>query len=429
MLGLAIVGLGTIPLRRREGQAIRWAVFVPLLVWLCLLAVSLLNPSHAFDAEGIRRFPLASWVPWLPTTIDRGVTLVAQIPWTTALLQASLWAAASIDRRVVRFTWGVAALNGLALAIVGAAFRFDGAKLMLGFIDVPEPTYFFATFFYKNHWAAYGALCALGGAALALGSWQRSFQGDPQERGRAAFFAAALFFTAITLPMPGSRSGALLGVLLLLSTGCIALLLAMFARELGRTKRVLIVLLLLTGLGVGAKYGVEVYGNKVKEDWARTQRQLSAARRGDSPEIRVQLSRATLKMAQDRPFFGWGLGSYETIFPLYTGRELRDERGRQLRVQFAHNDWLQMAAEAGWSTLALMTGFAVYSSWRGWRRTSLAGRYLIAGCGAIAAYGWIDFPLNNPAVLLLWTTLLASACAQRLRTEPASESNLRPART
>jgi O-antigen ligase len=78
-------------------------------------------------------------------------------------------------------------------------------------------------------------------------------------------------------------------------------------------------------------------------------------------------------------------------------------------VEFAHDDWLQLLAEAGvvgFCVLLIPAGVLVR---RGWREGGVAGRWGLAGCGAIALFAWIDFPLNNPAVLMLGVVMLSSA--------------------
>lgn len=405
-----IAALGWLALlpRFREGRPLHYGVFVPLALWLILLAIGLLNPSHLPGQHGWT--PRPGWIAWLPATVDREATLIAQLPWIAALLQGTLLVALRPDERVVRFIWTVAAVNGFVLATTGAMFRLAQSPLMLGFIETPEPTYFFATFFYKNHWAAYGALGAVAGGALALRSWRRSLAGNPRARGRFLFFSVTSLLTAITLPLPGSRAGALFAVFLVLSF-LVALFWQLWREHRFSPRQRLTAGVFVAVLVLGCSgYGVNVYAPKAREDWERTTREFSQLKSDVPLGLRTQVSRDTARMAKVRPWFGWGVGSFEIVFPIFQGNYLRDKNGRsEARFEFAHNDWLQLAAEAGLAGLLVVVIPVGVETRRIWRKSGLAGRWGAAGCGVIAVYAWIDFPFNNPAVLVLWNVLLFTA--------------------
>lgn len=412
MLALVLAGIPLAVWALRTDEAKRWPslwVFVPLSLWLLLLGGALLNPSYVRIATGAWA-PRPEWIPWLPSTVDRSITLRAELPWLAALTQATLLVAVRPDRRVARFIWGAAAFNGFALAAVGAALHFSGADHVLGLWEPGERWYFFASFFYKNHWAAYGALGATAGTALALRAWPRARKGDPQARGELLFFGSMAVLTAITLPLPGSRAGALLGGFVIL--GFLGLILINLWRDHGLSRRTRLTGALLAGALVLAAlaYGADAYAYRARVDWERTRRQLSNVRHGHIDEVRLLLSRDTWRMAKARPVFGWGVGSFGLIFHVYQGNYLRGPDGRpNAWVEFAHDDWLQLLAEAGvvgFCVLVIPAGLLVC---RGWREGGVAGRWGLAGCGAIALFAWIDFPLNNPAVLMLGVVMLSSA--------------------
>jgi len=409
ILLLAAAGLPAVLLRHREGMRVRLYGFLPLVLWLALLGAALLNPSHA-HADGGAWLPRSAWIPWLPTTADRPATLWASLPWIAALVQAGVLVSVRPQRRVVRWIWGTAAMNGFALAAIGAAFHFAQADKLLGLEDAPEPDYFFATFFYKSHWAAYGALSGFAGTALSLRSWPGLLLGNPYARGRFCLFGAVSLLTAMTLALPRSRAGAVLAALLV--AGFLATLLVALLRStafVGRSRLFLAAAVAAAALAAIA-YGVELDARRGRSDIERTEQEIANAENGGPIDLRVLLSRDTWHMARDRPVFGWGLGCFEMVFPIYQGSYLRGPDGLpDARVEFAHNDWLQMAAEMGAVGLAvlLLPALGIFRS--GWREGGPAGRWGLAGCALIALYAWVDFPLNNPAVLVLWTVLLVSA--------------------
>lgn len=408
-VALAALGLPLLLWHQRNGARVRWLALLPAALWALFVVVECLNPSHVRAPDG-SWVPRAEWIAWLPSTPDRARTLASALPWLTALLQGGVLVAVALPRRAVRGLWGGLALNGFGLAAAGAAFHFTGAEEMLGQFAVPEPTYFFATFFYKNHWAAWGALSAIAAGTVALGAWGRGIGGDIAARGQAWFFGAITLLTLSTLPLPGSRAGLLLAVFL---GAALLIRAARDAQRAGNGK----------GLMVGAALalaacGASFYAERAREDLARTQAQIARHAAGGMLDLRFELTRDTARMAAARPVFGWGVGSYEIVFPVFQGGYLRDGQGRPAaRFEFAHNDWLQVAAEGGVIGALLLLGPA-FLLWRGsWRAANRVGRWALAGAAVLALYAWIDFPFHNPAVLLLWTVLVATA--RGWRDEPA----------
>lgn len=409
MLGLALLAF---PLLRRHGRAggrvSPWPL-LPASCWLLFVAIAALNPSHT-PAPGGGWMQRAGWIPWLPATVDVNRTVADARVWLTVLVEAAIVRATLRHASATSLLWGAIALNGFVLAAVGALFHFAGAEQMLGRFETPEPTYFFATFFYKNHWAAYGALSSMAALALAFSACPAAAAGHPAARGRVLLFGGAGLLTAVTLPLPGSRAGGMM------AAGIILAFLVLFGWRWRRTageRRAANGWPLAAGavvaLAIGA-FGVNAYSSRAAIDFARTRRQIARHLDGETLDLRVLVSRDTWRMAQARPWFGWGGGCFELVFPVYQGDYLRGPDGRpQARFEFAHNDWLQLPAEFGLVGTALLLVPAALVAARGWRRADWAGRWGLAGCGLVALHGWIDFPFHNPAVLMLWTLMLVSA--------------------
>jgi O-antigen ligase len=394
-------------LARRENRRVRWRALLPAALWIAFVGLALFNPSHLPGADGAWH-ERTGWLRWLPTTADRAHTIAGALPWLAALVQGAALAGVRLPPRAVRALWGGVALNGFALATVGAGFHFLGADRMLGAFEVPESTYFFATFYYKNHWAAYGALGGIAGAALAANAWRAALAGQPAARGRVVFFGGIALLTLCTLPLPGSRAGLLLAAAIVGVFGPWAAMQAVHTTERGgRTWGVaLLAALALLAVGFVARFYLE----RGRTDLARTQAQISRHAAGGVLDLRVELTRDTWRMAQARPWFGWGVGCYEVVFPIFQGNYLRDANGRSTaRFEFAHNDWLQIVAEMGAIGAALLLGAAGAAGARSWREAESAGRIALAATGLLLVYAWIDFPFHNPAVLLLWTVLVATA--------------------
>jgi O-antigen ligase len=415
---LALLALALPIARQREGERVGWWPFAPLVLWIAFCGVALLNPSHSPAPSG-GWIPRPDWIRWLPTTVDHDHTISDLRYWLFPLALGGAACALVRGASGARALWSAIALNGLALALVGAWFRLSGADLALGFIEPPESTYFFATFFYKNHWAAFGALSATAGLALALEAWPGVLAGDPRARGRACLYGAAGVLTLVTLPLPGSRSGALFALALLgafLATG-----LVLWWRQRTSGTRNWIPLIPLGAMALIVGFGAAAYAPTALRDFERTRTQLERPLEGGAFELRTLVTRDTWRMAAARPWFGWGPGAYEIVFPLFHGNYLRGPDGRVTdRFDMAHNDWLHTLAETGWLGTLMLVGPIVALAVRSWRRASLAGRWGLGGCGLVALHAWIDFPLRNAAVVLVWALLLATA--GRLAAKPADDT-------
>ena len=120
--------------------------------------------------------------------------------------------------------------------------------------------------------------------------------------------------------------------------------------------------------------------------------------------------RDTFSMIRANPILGVGLGAYETAFPIYS------ESDGSLRVPQAHNDYLQVVADAGvvgavsalWFIVAVFRAVA-----RGVRSGDrlLAGLALGTGGGifAMLVHSIFDFNLQIPSNALLFLVLVGVA--------------------
>lgn len=71
---------------------------------------------------------------------------------------------------------------------------------------------------------------------------------------------------------------------------------------------------------------------------------------------RWQVWQAALSMICDRPLFGWGLGNYKLLYPVYaTSADV---------FSHPHNLWLLLASEAGLPVMLGLTALAAYVSYR-----------------------------------------------------------------
>ncbi len=117
-------------------------------------------------------------------------------------------------------------------------------------------------------------------------------------------------------------------------------------------------------------------------------------------------------MIRERPWFGFGLGTWETAYPAYALFDMHEI------VWHAHNDWAEWAAEGGipfflitLSVLALSLPLAVRSIW---------------GLGVIAVFlhSLVSFPMQLPPLASLVFVLLAAAAASERQESTGTHSKL-----
>ncbi len=140
-------------------------------------------------------------------------------------------------------------------------------------------------------------------------------------------------------------------------------------------------------------------------------------RLGDlSPGTRLEMTKDSLKMFSRRPVFGWGLGTFPTVYPSYRSFYTN------LFVNEAHNDYAQLLVETGLLGFGLMLWFLVRLYRYGlptshrwefqWdRAVSLAA---VLGCTGILLHSFVDFNLQIPANATLFYVLCGLAASRPL---------------
>lgn len=404
-----LTAIAAIGLCIRETKTISWKPFLPLIVLAALAGISLLNPSHVPHAEHPGRWlDREGWLKWLPATHDRATTLKTILPWISAFLLTGALQTTVFSRRSTRLLWGAFLAHGVLVALVGIYFHVTTPYETLGLIR-DRHGYHFSSFIYRNHWAAATILLvcvSLGFSFSALNRWSR-------DRGHfdaiLGGFGIALLF-ALTLPIPGSRSGLIVvGAILLfaiLKLITVILKARQSGRQGGKWLQVISITAFVSLILVG---GLFLTKSSFGQHWERTKRQIHGISSGQS-DLRILFTRDTIRMAADRPLWGWGIGSLGNVFPRYQGKYLRDQNGLiNARLMHAHNDWAQIAAETGLVGFGLFFWFIFVRIKTGITSTSILERWITGGMIILLLYALVDFPLHNPAVLLmisvLWSTV------------------------
>ena len=119
----------------------------------------------------------------------------------------------------------------------------------------------------------------------------------------------------------------------------------------------------------------------------------------DPLAVRRELVASSLAMLRERPWMGFGLGTWPTAYPAYATFDLG------VFANHAHCDWAEWAAEGGLpflaATVALASAALVWSARRRWG----------IGVAAVFVHALVDYPLQKPVLAALTFTLLGALAA------------------
>ena len=372
------------------------------------MLISILNPAYEryFLPNTQDAFRRIDYNNLLPSTVDvvRTTEKVSLLTGVMALSVALFYLVRR--RRDIRHILNIIFINSLVLGIVGTVFNLMGTDRILGMFD-PVNTMFFSSFRYHNHWAGFTLLCL--GVGLALYSYYHSKDDARKSRSRTStFFLGMLFFLALSIPLSGGRTG----MLLLIVMGVLFFFRLWWSEIQKRrrgyhrryllTKLVAVVTVVMVVTWLIYQLGEEM----IQVRWEKSIHRYEDILRGEAMEMRVYSTRDTQGMALDKPWWGWGLGSFTYAFKLYAGPEFY--RGKHyLRMEFAHQDWLQYWAElgtVGFAALLALPVFIVIIVLRRGKSNPVTG-WLAVGCGLILVMACFEFPLSNPAIIALFFIL------------------------
>jgi len=194
-----------------------------------------------------------------------------------------------------------------------------------------------------------------------------------------ACFLVMLLMAAAALLLTGSKGGVLAG---LLAAAFLLARLAIQARpSLGRAR-------LLVPLFVGV---VIILGALAFAAPPMRERIVSAATETHSAVFRAYTWLGTLRTAAARPVLGWGVGTFESVFPQFAIAGY---------TWSSHNDYLQTAAETGFLGLAAYLLFLGGFLWESRRASEHGPRLNLPLASSVAVLGFClhtlvdsDFPI------------------------------------
>jgi O-antigen ligase len=390
--------------------------------WLIIALVAMWAIKMIVDGQVDVHVPAAAlpMIALLALAVAQGVTLTsgagrkslsmdAEATRKAALL-LGLWLAAFLiaanffteRRRLKTLVWFLTGY-GLAMAVFALLQHFTWNGRFYWVRPMGELTSPFGPFINHNLFAGHMELLALIPAGVALAGGVR---GIPR-----LFFLFSSLIASLSIVLSLSRGGTIgLGaglIFLALMSGMVGW------EEYGDTRgqrrggpaifkfRSAIV---IVAMGGAIALGLLWLGPEPVIERA-TQGQLSGAGPGAQTFFvsRGWVWSDTLAMIRANPIVGVGLGAYETAYPIYSASD-----GTQ-KVSQAHNDYLQILADAGivGGVLALWFLWAIFGAiFRGLRSGDrLLGSVALGGGAAIFAmlvHSFFDFNLQIPSNALMF---------------------------
>jgi O-antigen ligase len=127
---------------------------------------------------------------------------------------------------------------------------------------------------------------------------------------------------------------------------------------------------------------------------------LQRFREPESYRVRREFLRSSLAMIADRPWIGFGLGTWPVSYPAYA----RFDNG--LTANHAHNDWAEWTVEGGLPFVTLLALLAAWSIARA------AHSPWAIGIVAVFAHSLVDYPLREPALAAVLFAMLGALAAR-----------------
>jgi O-antigen ligase len=344
------------------------AVFLLGIAWAALLFFRPFPLRASFPLV-----PLAGAVLWgllqllLRTTVYRFETWNAVL-WSTAFVLFFLSLQVFSDART-RHAFLLALLYfGFILSIVSVIQLFTSEGKVFWLFPSGYTEMVLGPFVYHNDYAAFVELLLPLAVFHALRDWRRAWL--------YALMAAFLFASVIA---SASRAGSAMVTIEL------AVILALaVTRRFVSGRRLGIV---LAKIAIFAFLLTGVVGWRVL--WQRLQQP-------DPFVYRREMLISALTMARERPWFGFGLGTFQTAYPAYALFDIG------LIVNHAHNDWAEWLAEGGIPFLAMLVSVAAWSV-----RPAIHSLWGI-GLVSVFVHALVDYPMQRMG-LAAWIFVLLGA--------------------
>lgn len=317
--------------------------------------------------------------------------------------------------------------SGIAQALFAVALHAARAKYFLFDADFVHGVRAQGTYPNPDHLAGYMELCLSAAVGYLLARFAAAdAPTDPSWRGQLVRALRFLLSTkmvvrmlsvvmVVALVMTHSRMGNVaFFTAMLVGAGVIAATcLKMRKPALWLLASMIVVDILVIGQWVGIDRVAERLANTVQAGAGSIddadELRGTPVRREDSLQQRLQIPGMALAMVQERPMLGFGGGTFAFAFPPYKVEPL------PYNWDFAHNDYVQVAAEMGlvglgcWLTIGIAScAFALWTLRKRQSPEALgAGAAVILASISIGLHSMVDFNLHVPSNAVTFVVILA----------------------
>jgi O-antigen ligase len=359
----------------------RWAVSIPEIAVFAVAALLLMACALGWQRLAFSpvMLSLAAIVLWGLLQIGMGETVytwrtkVAILYWAANFAVFFIGLQAFTDVRMRQRFLDALLAFGFVIAIVSPIQSLDRTNKVF-WIFTPDPNLIpqMGSFPYKNQYAAFMELLLPYALFRALTSEKR-----------VLFHALVVVVLYTSVIAAASRMGFFLTTAeMVFVPGLVMWQHRIPLRRLREIGFVFLAILVMLGAAAGPNILAERFGAS------------------DPYAGRREFTEASFAMVKDRPIFGFGLGTWSTVYPEYA----KSDDG--LFVNQAHDDWAQWTAEGGLPFLGIMAALAIWVVPRavrtGWG----------IGIAAIFVHCLVDYPIQRAGVALVMFAMLAAVASE-----------------
>lgn len=341
-------------------------------------------------------------------SVDRDLTALALVGLIT--VGSVFWLALQLCRDSARAVTllGAVAVIGVCYAVYGLAAFALTPGYTLWYENIPAKGFLTSTFYNKNSYATYAgmALCTMVGLTLRHYRRQAADAGVPFKYklasvleatgGGGALHLAGIFLILVTLLMTASRGAILSTTFGLIVIGAVGTR----SRGRGREQRLTVfigaLLLAATFIGFGDEFLDRVSDSGVMDT------------------ARLAVAKMTIDSALNSPLFGYGLGTFSDVFPLFRDRSV----SLLEHWAMAHDTYLEalqgLGLVFGTLLIAAVAMLAVKCLKGATTRHAhlTPSRVAVGVCLLIGLHSLVDFSLQIQAVALTFAAILGAGVAQ-----------------
>ncbi len=306
----------------------------------------------------------------LGITVYRHDTLEALLYWTAASVLVLLASQTFESPEVHRWFLRSLLLFGFAIIVISVVQLYSSNGAVFWIFPTGYTGKVMGPFIYHNNFAAFVELLLPLALVNAL-----------QNRHGTALYALVSGVLYASVVASGSRAG-----IILATAEMLAVMILAVSRGLLPARRM---------FGTLALIGVFAALLSAAAGWETLRKKLEQP---DPYVHRREMLFSAVEMGKERPWMGFGLGTFPTVYPAYAVFDLG------LRVNHAHNDWAEWLAEGGVPFLLMLLSVAVWSI-----RPALRSLWGL-GVPAVFVHALVDYPMQRLG-LAVWVFVMLGALA------------------